>query len=283
MYKAEPVDARIRTVKQTQPVSARHDGLHRVWRQVAQDDVAEPAHHRLVGARFVVQLAASVELLVLYDDGQVGHAKSQVQRLGELALVIVLDQKEAGQAVVGLLGRQFVGMRVIPVGAAAVTHREVIVVATAGGNRVARVAVHRGGCVQAVPVDDGGLLQGVVQRGRETPAAFNAQNGVLVSLARVIRLVQQKRRLALRQQGKFGGARLDSDGSGDVKHAERASRAGHEKFLLKVGRVYRVERIVFKRSGHPRRRAIRAVRHPGGTACACNRSHACKLKQLSSL
>ena len=107
----------------------------------------------------VHQLACSVELLVLNDERKVGHTQLQVERFGQFALVIVIDQEKTCQAVVGLLGGQLMRMGVVPIGATAVVHGEVVVVARARRDRVARMPVHLGRRVQAVPVNDGRLGQ----------------------------------------------------------------------------------------------------------------------------
>ena len=62
-----------------------------------------------------------------------------------------------GQSAVGLLRGQVVRVRVIPVSTAPVSHIKVVVVARTRRYGTGRVAIHGGGRVQAMPVDDGGL------------------------------------------------------------------------------------------------------------------------------
>ena len=53
-------------------------------------------------------------------------------------------------------------MGVVPIGAAPIAHDEVIFKATIGADGAARMTIHCGRRVQAVPVNDGWFLQLVV-------------------------------------------------------------------------------------------------------------------------
>lgn len=275
----EPVNACVGPIEKPQAVGARGDGLHGIGRQVGEHHVTQPAHHRLLCVRLVAQLSLSVELLVLNNQGQISHAQSQIQCLGQAALVVVVHQEKARQTVVCLLRGQPVRMRVVPVRAAAVSHREVVPVAATWSDGACRMPVHGGGRVQAVPVDDGRLRQRVVQAGRKARPALDAQDGILVGLARVLGLVQQKRRRNWRfgagqdRKTRRGGANLQRPD--DIEHAERTAATRHEKRLLEVGSVDGIKGVVAKwHCGHFLA-VTRTGIHPGG--------HSGELKQLSSL
>ena len=199
----------------------------------------------------VHQLALSVELFVLDNQGKVGHTQLQIKRLGELALVVIIDQEETRQAVIGLLGGQIVRVGVVPVGAPAVAHREVVLVACSWPDGVAGMSVHLGGSVQPVPVNDGRLSQRVVQAGCESRASLDAQYRVLVGLPPVLGLVQQEGRRGLRrragQQGETGRRGAELQRRRDIQHAERPAGNRNEELLLKVLGGHRIEWIVAKR------------------------------------
>ena len=106
------------------------------------------------------------------------------------------------------------------------------------------------GRVQSVPVDDGRLWQRVVQAGCKARPALDTQYGILVSLARVFGLVQQKRRRELRfgagQDRKARRSGTNFQRPNDVKHAERTAGTWHEKLLLEICSSYGIKRIVTK-------------------------------------
>ena len=192
LHKSQAVDARIGAVEHSQSIGARRDGLNSVGRQVGQHDVTQPAHHGLVRVRLVAKAALRVKPFVLDDQRQVSHPQFQIKRFGEFALVLVFDQEETGQTVVRLLCGQHVRMRVVPIGAAAVAHSEVVVITPTRCRCIDRMTIHVGRHVQAVPVDDGGLLHCVIKARSEAGATLDTQDRVLKGLTSVLGLVQQE-------------------------------------------------------------------------------------------
>ena len=243
LHESQSVDAGIGAVEQSQSVGARRYSLNCVRREVGQNDITEPAHHRLVRVRLIAKTALRIKLLVLNHQGQVGHPQLQVKRFGECALILVFHQEEAGQTAVRLLGSQPMRVRVVPVGATAVVHDEVVVVTPTGCRGVDWMTIHVGGHVQAVPVNDGGLLHRVIEAGREAGATLDAQDRVLKRFSRVLGLVKQEWRFLLRQQGEAGcrGAYLQR--ARNVKHTQRPAGKRNEQLLLKVSGRNRIKRV----------------------------------------
>ena len=225
----------------------------------------------------VAQTALCVKLLVLNHQRQVGHTELQIKCFGQFSLVVVFHQKETGQTVVRLLCGQRVRMRVVPIRATTVAHGEVVVITRTRGDRIHRMAVHTGGRVQAVPVDDGGFGQSVVQGGGEAAATFNAQDGVLKRFARVLGLVQQEWRLLCGQQGEAGcrGAYLQR--ARNIEHTKRPAGHWDEQLLLKVFRRNWVKGIRAKWCGCHICGMARTVINPGRPAGS---SHGCDTGQL---
>ena len=260
----KPVDARIGPVQQPQPVGARGDALDGIGREVGQHDVAQPPHHGFVHVRLVEQPSLRIEPLVLDDQGQVGDAELQIEGLVEHALILVVHQQEARQAVISLLGRQLMRMGVVPVCPAAVEHLEVVLIAPARPDGAGGVAVHGGRCMQPVPVDDGRFGQAVVQAGRQARAAFDSQDRVLEDLASLFGLIQQERRGTAVEKRKARRAGANFQWPGDVQHAERSACNRDEQLLPEVLGSHGIEGVVAKRAGDQRLRTRRSVIHPGG-------------------
>ena len=101
-----------------------------------------------------------MKVLVIGSGGREHALAWKIAQSAKISRVFVAPGN-AGTALnpdVGLLGSQVVRMRVIPVCAAPVTHNEVVVIAPTWLNGAGRMAIHACGRVQAMPVDDGGLL-----------------------------------------------------------------------------------------------------------------------------
>lgn len=68
--------------------------------------------------------------------------------------VLVFDHEQTRQPEISLFGSEIMGVRVIPIHAAAVGHSESIVIMRACGDHCARMAVHHPRHVQAVSVNN---------------------------------------------------------------------------------------------------------------------------------
>ena len=132
-------------------------------------------------------------------------------------------------------------MGVIPVGAAPIAHCEVIFITVTGANCVRWVAIHCRGRMDAVPVDDGWLWQFVLQRGLKAAATFHSENGILVSLARLFGLVQQKRRHLTSKNRETRGRSTNLQRASYIHHTERPAASRNEELLLEVFCPDRIE------------------------------------------
>ena len=139
----EVVGARDRRVEDPEAVLARLD-LHVRPRDAVDED------HVAVRARLVVvgedELRAGVEHRVAQDDRHVvGVAvlivRAPPQRQPRGALLVVVEQVQAGQAHVGVRRRVVDAVVVVPERAGVLGRRVPVVLVLAGGGRVARVAV----------------------------------------------------------------------------------------------------------------------------------------------
>ena len=83
-------------------------------------------------------------------------------------------------------------MGVVPVGASAIAHFEVVLKRQAWGYCAGRMSIHLGRCVQTMPMNDGRLGQFIAQRDFEVRTTFQAQYGVLVRFAGLLCLVKQE-------------------------------------------------------------------------------------------
>ena len=132
----------------------------------------------------------------------------------------------------------------IPVGAAAVSDRECVGVVLAWGDAVVWMPIHVRRQMQAVPVDDGWLVQSVLQRSGETAATLHAKNRILIALARIAGLVQQKwRGPAVENRERRRACFERQRRIGNVQDAERPLTAGDEQRVSKILRAHRVMRV----------------------------------------
>ena len=150
-------EARIGGIEQAEaPLGAEPDGERGALLAVDQDVVADASvhqvDHRALGHR------------AIFAKAQIGEEKHGVAIGGRHGIGFRLDQEDAGEAAIHLLGRLAVRMRVIPIGAGAVGRQvECIDALGARCDRVHRIAVLVGRHRHAMPVD----------------GAFLARNGVV--------------------------------------------------------------------------------------------------------
>ena len=113
----------------------------------------------LVDGRGVVIGAASV----LQQQRTLAFARDEVQGCAQFGFVVVADLECAEQAAIRLAGGHSVGMGVIPVQRAPVTHLEVIRVVSARRGQGHPGAVVTGVYGEAVPVHDRCFIEAVVE------------------------------------------------------------------------------------------------------------------------
>ena len=118
-----------------------------------------------------------------------GQAEVIPFRAPEPAVAVVAEEpntafneEQAGKAEIHLLARMAVGVGVIPVGAGAVAHFELVAIALAPPDRKARMPVHGVGDVQAVPVHGARLVQPVDEIDADFLAAPQAQDRAQVAV-----------------------------------------------------------------------------------------------------
>lgn len=118
------------------------------------------------------------EALVLDHQRDVRLAQAQVKLPGEGLLLVVADDEEGRQSHVGLLGREAVRVRVVPVGACPVGDGEGVLVALARSHRIGRMPGLPPGAVHAVPMNDGRLGQPVGEGGLKLLPLAQNQDGI---------------------------------------------------------------------------------------------------------
>ncbi len=155
-------DARVGTIQQTEAIAARRDLQVRVRREIDQRLVAIPAVLHVVGRRRVT--IGPVGASVVQDQGDLGLARNEVERAPQSEVVVVFDDEQAEKAAIGLSRREAMGMRVVPVQAGAVAHRERVIEGRSGQGKALAVAVVRGIVGEPMPVGDRRLLHRVVKR-----------------------------------------------------------------------------------------------------------------------
>jgi len=151
-------------------------------------------------------------------------------------------------------------MRVIPVGTGTVRDRELIVVGRAGADRISGVRIILGVHLEPVPVDDGVLVERILQLRPNRPAAAHPEHGVDPGVAVPLDLVDEQRRGLALEDGVLHGLRGDGERPGDIQHAEHAARTGNAQ---RVGKIAPRVSAGFHRSGGRAPRAIPPP-DPGG-------------------
>ena len=148
----EPIRSRVRCVEQSQPVTACRDIVIRTQAAVDVGQAPVPAQQFVFrGGRVAIAVASAA---ILQHQRELGVSGREIERLPHDALVVVGDLDEPEEAAIDLARRRAMRVRVVPIQAGAVAHRERVVVAFAGRDQrfpIAIVArVHR----EPVPVHD---------------------------------------------------------------------------------------------------------------------------------
>lgn len=163
LQERQPVTARVAAVEQAKAHDAAPRLEHRALGQVDQQPAAHPAAERLRGAGRVLESPLCIEFLVLQHQRNLGFTQRQRELLAQGDFVLILNKQQAGQPVVGLLGNEAVRMGVVPVHRGPVLHGEGVVHLLTRCHHVEPVAVVARIHAQAVPVNDGGLIDAVDQ------------------------------------------------------------------------------------------------------------------------
>ena len=189
----------------------------------------------------------------------------------ERDLFVVFDDEKPGEPEIGLLAREVVRMRVIPVGAGAIGDGELVVVSLAGTDRVVRVAVVVGVVLEAVPVHDAGLVERVPVAHAQVRALVDAQQRIDERAAVVLERVAEHRR-GLAGQDFLAGRRapIERERAADVGDAVQF---GVARDLQRVGkeRIGRRARDARGRRVLPRAAATADQPAPAAAAAAAAR------------
>jgi hypothetical protein len=226
LKKGQPVAARIRPVEDSESVDAARSLDERLLGQVDQQAIADEALERLVGGRLIAQPALGVEAAVLQHQWNLGFAQREIQRAAQRPLLIVFDEQQAGQAVVGLLRDEPVRMRVVPVHRGAVVQLERVLVGLAGACHDEPVAIVARVVAQPVPVDDGRFIELVDHAHPDLIAAARQQCRVQVGLAARLGGVGDVSRTQAGQHLDFAAHDAQFAQVGGTHHAVQPARSG---------------------------------------------------------
>ena len=155
---AKAVGAGVGRVENAEPIQPRGHVQIRAGGTVDVNRVAEVAVHLVHGRGGVIGAAS-----ILQEQRNLAFARHKVQGCAQFGFVVVADLECAEQAAIRLAGRQSVGMRVIPVQSASVTHLEIVGIASSGRGQGHAGAVVTGVDRQPMPVHDRCFIKAVVE------------------------------------------------------------------------------------------------------------------------
>jgi hypothetical protein len=90
LHEGEAVAAGVGSVEDAEAIDAAGSVEVRPRRDVYQNFFAEKGHEHLVARELVFELALEVEAAVLYHQRNVGDTNPEIERTGELFLIVIL-------------------------------------------------------------------------------------------------------------------------------------------------------------------------------------------------
>ncbi len=237
LQERQPVAARVAAVKDAKAHDAAPRLEHRTLGQVDHQPAAHPATEGLGGAGRVLEAPLCVELLVLQHQRDFGFTQRQRQLLAQGGFVVVLDEQQAGQAVIGLLRDVSVGVGVVPVHRRPVLQGERVVHALTRRHDVEAIAVVARIDTQAMPVNDRRLINVIDQLHPHLVATAGQQRRVEEFLAARLHGIGQDGGALPRQHLDLAADHMDLL---EVRHGQHPEEATGARQAQGVGEARRL-------------------------------------------